>query len=71
MTAKNVTVYHPTIADVSQDVPAAQVDDWTEQGWRKTKLKAAEVSAAEKAEAKQAAAVLADAQVPQQIVADI
>lgn len=31
-----VTVYHPTIADVSTDVPAKDVDRWVEQGWRKT-----------------------------------
>jgi hypothetical protein len=70
MTAKSTTVYHPTIDGVSQDVPAASVDEWAEAGWRKTKPKAAEVSPAEKAEAKKAAKVLADADVPTPIVTE-
>ena len=37
--SKPVRVYHPTLADVSQEVPAADVDNWTEAGWRKTPLK--------------------------------
>lgn len=68
MTAKYVTVYHPTFDGVSQDVPAASVDDWAEAGWRKTKLKAVEESPAERAEAKKAAKVLADAQIPTPVV---
>lgn len=29
------TVYHPTLP-VAQDVEDADVNDWVEQGWRKT-----------------------------------
>lgn len=38
--AKMTTLYHPTFADTTAEVPTADVDDWTEQGWRKTKPKA-------------------------------
>lgn len=40
MAEKMTTLYHPTFADATVEVPAADVDDWTEQGWRKTKPKA-------------------------------
>jgi hypothetical protein len=30
------TVYHPSFADVSRVVPAADVEAWTDQGWRLT-----------------------------------
>lgn len=33
---KPVAVYHPAFADVSQEVPAADVEKWVEAGWRKT-----------------------------------
>lgn len=36
---KTVIVYHPALADVSNEVPAADVEAWTEAGWRKTPLK--------------------------------
>jgi hypothetical protein len=36
---KTTTVYHPAFADVSQQVPAADVEKWAEAGWRKTALK--------------------------------
>jgi hypothetical protein len=39
---KTVTVYHPAFPDVSRDVPAADLDNWTEAGWRKTPLKSSE-----------------------------
>lgn len=39
MASKTITVYHPSFADVSEDVPTDQVDAWTEAGWRKTPLK--------------------------------
>jgi hypothetical protein len=32
---KTVTVYHPDL-DRKREVPAAKVDRWTAQGWRKT-----------------------------------
>ena len=32
-----VTVYHPTLEDVSYEVPTADADAWVKQGWRKTK----------------------------------
>jgi hypothetical protein len=35
---KTVTVYHPDLADRTREVPAANVDAWTAQGWRKTPL---------------------------------
>jgi hypothetical protein len=46
-----VTVYHPTIRDVSSEVAKADVDRWVEQGWKKTEPAAlkAEREAAEKA----------------------
>jgi hypothetical protein len=31
-----VTVYHPTIALVSNDVPKGDAEKWYEQGWLKT-----------------------------------
>jgi len=37
---KPVTVYHPAFDDVSQEVPAADVETWVEAGWRKTPHKA-------------------------------
>ena len=33
---KTVTLHHPTL-EVSRDVPAESVDEWTDAGWRKTK----------------------------------
>lgn len=33
---KLVTLYHPTLPDVTQEVYASDADGWTEQGWRKT-----------------------------------
>lgn len=38
-------VYHPT-ADAFKDVPEADVDRWAEAGWRKTKPKHVDDSAA-------------------------
>ena len=32
----DVTLYHPTIPDVSYEVDGKQVDAWTEQGWLKS-----------------------------------
>lgn len=29
-------IYHPTIKNVSREIPEADSDAWTEQGWRKT-----------------------------------
>ncbi len=29
-------LYHPTMPDTSVEVADADVDSWTEQGWRKT-----------------------------------
>ena len=34
------TVHHPTIPDHSVDVADSAVQDWVEQGWRKTPLTA-------------------------------
>jgi hypothetical protein len=34
-----VTVYHPTIALVSNDVPKGDAEKWYEQGWLKTEPK--------------------------------
>jgi hypothetical protein len=36
---KTTTLHHPTFADTAAEVPAADVDAWVEQGWRKTKPK--------------------------------
>ena len=38
--SKTVKLYHPTLADVVEEVPAGRVDAWVEAGWRKTKPKA-------------------------------
>ena len=49
------TVYHPTLP-TSQEVPDDQVDDWVDQGWRKTQPKSttdSAASAADKASADQ------------------
>jgi len=35
---KSVKLHHPTFADVSTEVAAADVDAWTAQHWRKTPL---------------------------------
>jgi len=65
VTAKSVTVYHPTHDGVSQDVPAAAVDGWVEQGWRKSKPKSRnEAPAVDKAAQK----VLDAADVPTPII---
>ena len=45
-----VTVYHPTIPDVTNDVPKGDVDAWVAQGWKKSEPKAAK-EAREAAEA--------------------
>lgn len=37
---KTKTVYHPTTGS-AREVPEAHVEAWVEQGWRKTKPKAA------------------------------
>lgn len=34
------TVFHPTFADVSREVPDDAVAEWTAAGWRKTPLSA-------------------------------
>lgn len=39
MAPKTTKVYHPAFADVSEDVPANDVEAWVEAGWRKTSLK--------------------------------
>jgi len=31
------TVYHPTLHDVSRDVPDGDVESWRDAGWRLTK----------------------------------
>lgn len=31
------TLYHPTLAGVTQDVRDSEVESWAEAGWRKTK----------------------------------
>jgi hypothetical protein len=36
---KSVTLYHPTLAGVTREVPAAAVESWSEQGWLKNKPK--------------------------------
>jgi hypothetical protein len=41
-------LYHPHLADVAVDVDDAKVDDWTEQGWRKTAPKTDEAKATPK-----------------------
>lgn len=33
------TMYHPTIPGVTAEVPDAQVDAWSEQGWTKSETK--------------------------------
>ena len=40
--SKPTKLYHPAFADVVEEVPAADVEAWTEAGWRKTKPKAAD-----------------------------
>lgn len=35
-----VTVYHPTLAGITRDVPKGDVEQWSAQGWRKTEPKA-------------------------------
>ncbi len=40
-TAKPVTLHHPTLAEVSEAVPAADVEAWLAAGWRKGVTKAA------------------------------
>lgn len=37
---KFVTVYHPTFAEVSEEVQESYVAEWTDAGWRKTPLPA-------------------------------
>ena len=36
---KRVMVFHPTLPGVCREVDAAKVEQWTEQGWRKTQPK--------------------------------
>lgn len=48
--ADTVTIYHPTIPDVTNDVPKGDVERWVEQGWMKSESKAAK-EAREAAEA--------------------
>jgi len=36
---KTVTVYHPAFENVSQEVPAADVESWVDAGWRKTPVR--------------------------------
>lgn len=31
-----VTIYHPTLAGITYEIPAADVKGWTDAGWRKT-----------------------------------
>jgi len=40
--SKPTKLYHPAFADVVEEVPADRVDQWTDAGWRKTPLKAAD-----------------------------
>lgn len=37
--ADTVTVYHPTIPKVSNEVPKGDVEKWVEQGWLKSEPK--------------------------------
>lgn len=38
----SVTVYHPTLAGITYEVPAADVKKWADAGWRKTPPAAAD-----------------------------
>jgi hypothetical protein len=37
MAQTTVEIQHPTLEDVRQTVPKSQVEDWTEQGWKRVK----------------------------------
>ena len=39
------SLYHPSVPSDPIEVPDADVDSWTEQGWRKTPLREAKESA--------------------------
>lgn len=45
----DVKVYHPTIPDVSRDVPEGEVDTWAKQGWLKSEPTNSAVTEARKA----------------------
>ena len=41
-------LYHPTIPGKTRQVPNAKVEDWVEQGWKKSAPKAAQDKPADK-----------------------